>query len=159
MRRPRHYYSKLESGFLWFLLAQWSGPRCCGTLLMISANALGKDLCLGREREDICLPSSLHHCVSCQRLFLTVFQILGVGGNIAELFSSAAQILRPVLPYKCIVMMLRGMWQSITLNHVCHLCICKSYYYMLLDAMGKSILVFFASSLICLQFKYKDFIT
>lgn len=120
MRRPRHYYSKLESGFFGgFLLVQWSGSRCCGTLLMISANALSKDLCLGREREDICLPSSLHHCVSCQRLFLTVFQILCVGRNVAVLFSSAAGILRPVFPCTSVSqMMLRGMWQSITLKRI-----------------------------------------
>lgn len=98
---------------------------------MISANALGKDLCPGREREDICLPSSLHHCVSCQRLFPTVFQILCVGRNVAVLFSSAAGILRPVFPYTSVVqLMLGGMRQSCLM-----------------------------SSLICFQFKYKYFIT
>lgn len=66
---------------------------------MISANALGKDLCLGREREDICSPSSLHHCVSGQRLFLTVFQVRRVGRNVAVLFSSAAGIPRPAFPH------------------------------------------------------------
>lgn len=118
VRRPRRYYSKLESVFFGFLLVQWSGPRCCRSLLMISANALGKDLCLGREREDICLPSSLHHCVSCQRPFLTVFQSLCVGGT-GVLFSSAAGSLRPVFSSTSVSQLtLRGMWQSITLNHI-----------------------------------------
>lgn len=62
---------------------------------MISANALGKDLCIGREREDICLPSPLHHCVSGPRLFLTVFQILHAGRIVTVLFSPATGILRP----------------------------------------------------------------
>lgn len=86
---------------------------------MISANALGKDLCLGREREDICFPSPLHHCVSGLRLFLTVFQILHVGRIVAVLFSPAAGILMPVFPDTGISgLMFRGIWQSITFNHI-----------------------------------------
>lgn len=121
---------------------------------MISANALSKDLCLGREREDICLPSSLHHCVSCQRLFLTVFQILCVGRNVAVLFSSAAGILRPVFPYTSVSqMMLRGMWQSITLKCIIYMsslqcCDRVLYHHMLLEAKAENYFVSFVSSLI-----------
>lgn len=131
---------------------------------MISANASGKDLCLGREKEDIFLPSCLHRCVSCQRLFPTVFQILCVGRNVAVLFSSAAGIQRPVFPYTSVVqLMLRGMWQSITLNHIYMSSLqcgdCTSYHHMLLEAKAENYFLSFVSSLICFQFKYKDFIT
>lgn len=134
----------------------------CGTLLIISANVLGKELCLGREREDICLPSSLHYCISCQWLFLTAFQILCVGRNVAVLFSSATGLLKPVFPYTSVSqLMLRWMWQSITINHIIYMSTlqCVSYHHMLLEAKAENDFVSFVSSLICFQFKYRDCVT
>lgn len=129
---------------------------------MISANALGKDLCLGREREDICSPSSLHHCVSGQRLFLTVFQVRRVGRNVAVLFSSAAGIPRPVFPHTRISeLMFREKWKSITFIHFiytshlqCDPCaLCSK---MLLEMNAANNFISFASSLMCFMLLYKD---
>lgn len=126
---------------------------------MISANALGKDLCLGREREDICSPSSLHHCVSGQRLFLTVFQVRRVGRNVAVLFSSAAGIPRPVFPHTRICeLMFREKWKSIAFSHFiytshlqCGLCaLCSK---KLLETNVENNFISFASSLMCLLMK------
>lgn len=41
---------------VWIAASEWSGPRCCGAFLTMSADALGEDRCLGKGGEDICLP-------------------------------------------------------------------------------------------------------
>lgn len=67
-------------------------------------------------------------------------------------------------PYTSVVqLMLRGMWQSITLNHIYMSSLqcgdCASYHHMLLEAKAENNFLSFVSSLVCFQFKYKDFIT
>lgn len=60
-------------------------------------NYIGR--CLGRrlvpwERRSGYLLALLHHYVSGQRLFLTIFHNLGLGRGIAVLFLSVARILK-----------------------------------------------------------------